>query len=453
MAYGYKLALQELGKIRNPWARPALAFCVAQALYYLGRVLLRSYQVYRPCPAGVWKEIHALYEYAEKSGHQDDDIEGSTATISERYKQVILLALANPYQLPQNACDQVYAFLTERAGEATVTDAGDVGDGSAHFLIDLSSDAPPLPFPKDVKLQAAPLWRALDVSGLATTVNDLMRRLQRGEPARQLSLGGHCIGSVCQDVLKRVTRSWGLNPRRQYSRTRRDGRLSLCTGINAIHFFTSGQKPFAQPEEPLGASAQAPAGLGREAEPVPAFADLDAAIADETAMDPIGSLGASPIPEVFRVDSWRVRDEGAGGLSLRREGLLGASTRVGDLLGIEDPLLGLWRIGVARWLRSPDAETVEMGVEMLSPHAEAVAIRPASWDPKERFVQALLLPPIGALRKPATLLLPRGVWQQGQDLYLLDPQRELRRVRPLTVVERTGSFEHLAFVERGRTAS
>lgn len=450
MAYGYKLALQELGKMRNPWARPALALSVAQAMYYLGRVLLRSYEVYRPCPAGVWREIHALYEYAEKSGHQDDEIDGSAATIGQRYKQALLLALANPYQLPQNECNRVHAFLEIWAGEAAIAASSDVGDGGGYFLIDLTADAPPLPFPKDVKVLAAPHWRAIDVSGLAAVVNDLMRRLQKGESAKQLMLGSDCVGFTCQDMLKRLTRAWGLAVRRQYSRTRRNGRLSLCTGINAIHFFTNGQKPFAQPQGPSGAS---PAVLGSEAEVEPAYAELEAVVGEEPALDQIALSAPAPIQEVFRVDSWRVRDEGAGGLSLRREGLFGSSTRVGDLLGLEDPLLGLWRIGVARWLRSPDAQSVEMGVEMLSPHAQAVAIKPASSDPKAPFVQALLLPAIGALRKPATLLVPRGTFQQGQDLYLMDEQRELRRVRPLTVVERTGSFEHLAFVERGRPAS
>lgn len=454
MAYGYKLALQELSRARSPWAKPGLALSVAQAIYYLGRVLLRSYQVYRPCPAGVWKEIHALYDYAEQGGRQDDAIEGSAATIAQRYKQALLLGLANPYQLPQNECNQVYAFLAAWAGEAIITDALDVGETSAHFLIDLNADAPPLPFPKDVKISAAAHWRVLDVSALATTVNDLMRRLQKGEPAKQLALGGECVGFACQDMLKRLTRSWGLGARRQYSRARREGRLSLCTGINAIHFFTTGQKPFAQPQDLLGSRVSPPSAVGAEVEPP--YVELDSAVTEETTPveETAWSMPAA-VHEVFRVDSWRVRDEGAGGLSLRREGLLGTSARVGDLLGLEDPLLGVWRIGVARWLRSADAQSVEMGVEMLSPHAEAVAIKPVSSDPKaqreSRFTQALSLPAIGALRKPATLLVPRGTFERAQDLYLMSEHQEPRRVRLLTLVERTGSFEHVVFVDMVRS--
>lgn len=451
MAYGYKLALQELSKARNPWSKPGLALSVAQAIHYLGRVLLRSYQVYRPCPPGVWKEIHMLYDYAEKSGCQDDVIEGSAATIAQRYKQALLLGLANPYQLPQNECNQVHAFLAVWAGEAAITDAWDAASTAAHFLIDLTADAPPVPFPKDVKLTAAPHWRALDVSGLATKVSDLMRRLQKGEPAKQLVLGGECVGFACQDMLKRLMRFWGLGARRQYSRARREGRVSLCTGINAIHFFTTGQKPFTEPQVQLGSPDAAAGALARPPDP---YVELDPEVTEEVpAIEEIRASTPAAAQEVFRVDAWRVRDEGAGGLSLRREGLLGTSARVGDLLGLEDPLLGVWRIGVARWLRSPDSQSVEMGVEMLSPHAEAVAIRAVAADPRAqregRFMQALLLPAIGALRKPATLLVPRGTFQSGQDLYVMSEQHELRRVRPLTLVERTGSFEHVVFVEMG----
>lgn len=450
MAYGYKLALQELSQTRNPWSKPPLALSVAQAIYYLGRVLLRSYQVYRPCPAGVWREIHTLYHYAEKAGVQDNPIEGSAATIGQRYKQALLLGLASPYQLPQNECNRVYVFLAAWAGQAMIADTSDTADIDARFLIDLTADAPPLPFPRDLTVDA-PHLRTLDASRLAATAQGLLQRLQKGEPAKQLALGGDCVGLGCQDMLKRLTRFWGLTGGRQYSRARRDGRLSLCVGINAIHFFTSGQKPFAEPQAQTGLRRPEPRMSGHEAES--AYIEIDAAISEETTtIDELGFPTPSAVREVFRIDSWRVRDEGAGGLSLRREGLLGTSARVGDLLGLEDPLLGVWRVGVARWLRSPDAESVEMGVEMLSPHAEPVAIK-SVW-PKDttgqgetRYTQALLLPALGALRKPATLLVSRGTFRQGQDLRLVDRHGESRRVRLLTLVERTGSFEHLVFVE------
>lgn len=446
MAYGYKSVIQDM-HIATPAAghknREAMALAIERAIRHLGQVLLRSYQVYVPYPAGIWREIHGLYRYAEENaGHGEfvslaPDGGAAKTTVAKSYLQTVLLGLCGPYQLPPNECGQVYAFLANWADKAAIARALDVTDTAGHFLIDLSADLPPILFPRDVKPRAAAHLRDLVTLELARSVHTLIGRLQKGESPRALNLGSECIDSACIDMLQRMLKFWGLSARRQFSRrAKRDAQLSVCAGLKALHFFSDGQRPFAPPE---------PAGLSLDAEPV-----IDMEGSRTRALDFDSAISEGP-EENFRIERWRIRDESAAGLSLLHLGEEGVAMRVGDLLGLYNEDSGQWRVGLARWLKNPEMATLEMGVEMLAPSARPVAIKPATADNKAKAVysHALLLPGVEALRQPLSLIVARGAYQSGQELWLADGQGEPRRIYPLTVIERSASFEQIAFAEVG----
>jgi cyclic-di-GMP-binding protein len=440
MAHGYKHVLKAGLDERKPWESDTFLLALERAIRYLGEVLLRSYQVYMPSPPGVWKEVHGLYRYAELHGQEHrllviDGLEEGT-TVTRAYLQALLLGLCGPYQLPQNECHQVNAFLARWGQKAGISSAIQTVDPVGHFLIDFDADHPAVPFPRDVPLYPAPALRALNAIELARVVHDFTKRLQKGESPRVLGLGFECVGTVCVDTLKRMLRFWGLAGRRQFSRRHSLQPLSLCVGLNAIHFFCDGQRPFKPP--------QAPAAIPERAMEPPDRLALEAESHDERPL-------TAPLPELFRVDSrWQVRDESAGGLSLARSGDAGVPIRVGDVLGIQNPALNQWRIGVVRWVKSADTRHVEMGVEMLAPYAQPLAVRPAGTDAVP-YSQALLLPPIAALHQPATLLVARGTCRPGEDIDMADGESSPRRVRVLKVVERSGAFAQIVFADVARS--
>ena len=123
---------------------------------------------------------------------------------------------------------------------------------------------------------------------------------------------------------------------------------------------------------------------------------------------------------------------------------------MGDLLGIQNPALNQWRIGVVRWVKSADTQHVEVGAEMLAPQGHPLAVRPASLDTVP-YSQALLLAPIEVLRQPATLLVASGSCQPGQDIEIADGDLPLRRVRVLNIVERSSAFAQLVFADVDRS--
>ncbi len=427
MAHGYKCCLYDLARSWKPWLRRKLRVeAVERALRYLGEVLVHSYLAYLPSPSGVWREIHGLYHYAESLGEEHEPVRiaqedaAVSFTVTDRYLRILLLGLCQPYQLPRNECLQVRGLLERHAGQARLTALTRVSSPAGRFVVDLCADAPPLPYPRGAVLAPDDDHRLLNALGLVHTVHGFMRRLQKGESARHLDLGIECLDDACQDLLRRLMRAWGVPARRRHARLRRRAQVFVCVGIPAIHFFASNQRPFAPPTVP-----SAPEASG---ESLPSADGLQA-------MTPWGAS--------YRVDRWQVRDISPRGLLLARVGERGVSVRVGEVVGIQevrDP--GRWSAGCVRWLRCLEPEVLEMGVELLAPELRPVAVRGDSSGRSRQYTPGLLLPAMPSVHRPASLLVTRGAYAANANLELLEYATAApRRVRPLRLLERSGSFE------------
>jgi cyclic-di-GMP-binding protein len=468
MAYGYKFVVRDMLSSNVLWSRKAaLPLVIERAIQYLGEVLLRSYHVYMPCPPGVWREIHALYRYAEEQGLHNELVVGSRedaaekVTINRSYLQAVLLGLCGPYQLPQNECIQVYGFLANWAEKAAVSSDLAIDSPVGCFLIDFTADLPAMLFPRDIVLKPAPYLRVLSAVELARIAHEDINRLQKGESPQSLRMGVECIDSACLEMLRRMIRFWGMAARRQFSRrTTRARFLSVCTGVNALHFFSDGQRAFSPPDETVPAlpsyeqETLFPSNVSvpvSGADDGVALIDLDALIAEpEPAF--VTEANAFIAQEVFRISRWKIRDESAGGLSLVWDKSALTRVRVGDLLGLLDEDTNQWRAAVARWLKSEDVTHVEVGVEMLAPGVKPVAVQaiPEGGKVPARAIQALILPAVAALHQPATLLAPPGFCQTGNDIYVLTGDEKPRRVRVMRILERSGAFEQILFADSTR---
>jgi len=464
MAIGYKCAINDWHTARLAWSRRQhAALACERAMWYLGQVLLQSYQVYIPPPPGVWREIHALYRLAEEQDRLADAVEvraeGGTreTTVYARYRQIVLLGLCNPYQLAQTECALIDAFLQTRCDHAVVNQRLDVADPAGQFLVDLARDAPPAPFPLRRQVQPSADLRVLNTIELARAVHGLIKRLEQGETVAALELSPALRASAWRDMLRQMLKFWGLPPKRQYARSKIRGHLSLCTGINALHFFGSGRKAF----EPADAHEHL------EPEAQQCSTEADARAQDQRANDDKAepaseqrpakpapprwlAQGRVPTPDSFPVDRWQLRDESARGLQLSRQGSASVQVRIGDVLGVQSPNdAGVWRVGVIRWIKSPEVKRIDVGVERLAPAMTPAAVKPVSSGrvPVGRYTQALLLPAIPALRRPQSLLVARGVYEPNCDLHLVTGPGPARVVRPSKLLERTASFDQIAFVE------
>lgn len=469
MANGYKCCLCDQQKSLFHWGRKHFrAIIIQRAIQYLGEMLLRSYHVYMPYPRNTWKELHELYRHAELIGKQHELIETSTEevgsgklTIEQYYVQLLLLGLANPYQLPQNACMQVARLLRKWADKARLLEGGEIADRSGHFLVDLAADASPVPWPKGLTGKLEPSLRVLSAIELARTLHSFVNRLRKGEAVQSLDLGFEAPRAACIDLLKRLIRSWGFAARRRHSRIKRSEKIFLCSGISAIYFFANGQKAFAGRRMPA-AWEERGSGSAAVRDIIESRGGTDDDKGDEPKPgrtsearrdDGIQKGTAHASTEAFGVDRWRVRDAGPQGMALTSDGNGANRIRVGDLIGLQRVSdAGRWSVAVTRWLRSPKTNTLEIGVELLAADVRPVTVRPADRGPgaETPCFPGLLLPSVRAARQPVTLVIARGIRPSGCDLYLLSDDNDVeasQRVRVLKVLERTGSIEQIVFAE------
>ncbi|OGI45528.1 MAG: hypothetical protein A2151_04800 [Candidatus Muproteobacteria bacterium RBG_16_65_34] len=436
MAYGYKCTLQDMQQSwRLPGKRRMLAASAERAMRALGEVLLRSYQAYLPYPAGVWKEIHALYLYSEANGWLDEPLDNpdggpdvTPLTLERRYLQILLLGLCNPYQLPQGAGFQIHRFLETWSAKARLQRNRPAGAAGC-FLVDTSTDAPPFPVSSDTTPSTDTGHRVLHTIELVQTIHVFMLRLQKGESVSSGDLRLDCTGQACLDLLRRMMRAWGAAARRQHTRMKRRGYLSLCSGVPALHFFSSG-RPASEP-------AQAePDTEGH------AFAPAEEGIASDSA-------NAAPARALYRIDRWQIRDIGPQGLALSSRVVdVATAVRIGDVIGVQRVnAIGRWSAGVVRWFKHPEVDRIEIGVELLAPEVTAVMAAPVSevHSLHPRYAPALLLPAVAAVNNPPALLVSRGLYEPGMSLSLRDGDQSLRTARLLKFLERADGFDLFAF--------
>ena len=458
MAIGYKCVIQDLGAARIAWGRKSQVVLASErAMEHLGRALLCSYQVYMPPPPGIWTEIHTLFRCAETQACLEQPVENSdgagSKTILRRYQQVLLLGLCSPYQLPQNECNHVAAFLEQWAEKAVISEQLSVSDPAGHFLINLALDAPPVPLAQHRgPVKSDPALRVLNTLEVARAVHDFSKSLDEGGSAKSLGFSDELSDASVREMLRRLIKFWGVAPQRKFARTQTRGHLSVCTGINALHFFGSGGRPFAPPSDAApesAADAVKPAQISKSAGEPKLKSGEKRPTTSQRGLPKWLAETKLPTPESYPVDRWRLQDESARGLLLLREGEMLGQLRVGDVLGMQsarDP--ANWHVGVIRWIKSPQPRRLEMGVERLAPKVNPVALRVSvSAGRSTLYVQGLLLPAMPVLQRPAALLVPRGLYEAGRTLELVEANGLRRTVRPLKLLERTAAFDLLVFVD------
>jgi len=293
------------------------------------------------------------------------------------------------------------------------------------------------------------LLRQLNALEMVRTAHGFSSRLKKGEASRSLDAGFEALDASMHDVLQRLVRAWGFSARRQHTRLKRKGHVSLCAGLGAIHFFASDQKPFEIEPDDSDRTVTLPVPVAEDWK----NEEEGSPNAEDIALDqPLPDAGAParailPAPtELYRVDRWQIRDLSPRGLLLVGEGGTPVHVRVGELLGIQRAdQIGTWSIAVARWLQNPQTASVEMGIEFLAPRATPAAV--CRDGRRQECSPTLLLPAVESLKRPATLLVERGLLSSGQDINLIEEGKSQRRVRVIKRIERTNGYEQWVFVD------
>jgi hypothetical protein len=453
MASGYKILAVILD--RTGQAGTQMATAIHRATRYYSEILISNYQTYTQYPAGIWSDLHALYGLADKHGLKTQAViditaqHETTVTIEDNYKRILLLSLACPYRLRQNEIRQVYNLLAQWAPYSKLQDKSD-GDTSGFFACQLDSDEPPAYMALRQTDRAYSHCRFLSTHNMGDPVN---ATLSEYRPARQ-----H-IGLPEERTLQRLLMSWGVMPKRRFTRHRQDNEVSLLRGLDNIHAV------IAEPVESADTAGDSEDHTIADSEYLsdPTFEHRTVINIDQSPR--FNSSGNGRVADTARtnafpgafiktpdkphVETWKVLDISAGGYSLLRDTDEASGAQVGELVAINTKAEideNSWQLGVIRWMKSTGPGGLELGIEMLAPGASAIeATNCNEKSSVENRMNGILLPEIKALNQPATLLLPSLPFHVGCMITLLQNKNE-ERIKLTQQLENTGCFAQFLFV-------
>lgn len=464
LAISYKAIIQDLlAEAGERIDRKLLVIALHRAANSLGQVLHYSSLVYGPCPAGLWRELNAIYAFAWQNriqhiqvrhGHAKDH---GQSTLEHVYIAILLFASAAPHRLRQGQQLALIEVLPEWSRHVSLGMPDEEGTGSGQFQVDLFSDSGPQHEAADAPAANRRL-RRIDLQRL---LSHLRQRFD--ETPWQGRAGSDTRGNqLSRQLLRLLIHSWGSKHERRFVRTKLNFELSVTAGLHRLHDqllqLDGAQDPdsdasdrygssFLQPQEQSAVDSWSePYGHGASVNPVTVDAEglgdsmfTDLAFGPTTPSTP-AMPAASPAPPPGH--AVRTLNESAGGYCIRWQGQDLPRVRVGELLGLQGAGgEGDISVAVIRWMRQEPSEALQFGVEILAPQCQAAEVTPTGDSRKEypsTAQRCLLLPP-PAGQAAGCIVLSSALYNVGANLRLRQG-RDKQVIRLTQVLETTGAY-------------
>ena len=474
MAIGYKSVIEDtLAKSFSRLKMKGIGVSIHRAMHYLSNVLLCAYQIYIHHPENTWLELNRLYLFAEENQLHDKLIkdtvaEGDTlgSTIEDNYKQILLLALANPYGLRQHITEAVYKALRDWATHCRILPFNVCRETAGCTAINLNSDAAPGFFCDDGG--SNPIFcRNVDTTEMTRIISNSI--LPQG-----VSSGG-----IPEEVLKRLVLTWSGKSRRAFSRTASNHEITITLGLSATHHYIDeilrplrvGVRSLCAGTienfnvQPVLGSPDDSMELGRPAlytsTPVFGISNIDDHTPDVwdpdytyRASNPTYSMSANEEDDrrrkeaLFTPIDCKGVNESAGGYCLLGRVEYDKDSRrvqVGELVGLNDDTSDptQFSIGIIRRIKSWN-NGLELGIQKLAPCAEAIATAAIPKDGEsKKYNRSLILPELSGIKQPATIIT--HAWQREGDKIITNIHGQKALVKLDKMLESTGVFAQFEF--------
>ncbi len=410
--------------------RSKAAEVIVEALKYLGSSQADAYGGGREPGGDFWRLAHELYASAEQLGVADQTIADSKASPRGAYGAIVLFHAASPYELNPRQLGWARRWARRWAGKLKVSAAPPAAERTVPLCVDLASDQP-----VGYRPGAGKGIRWLDTSELRRSLKKRLTLLDQGRNPAELQLGDDCSQPACGQLLNQVYNRWckGGTAGQQQQRFG-EGPCVLVSGIEAMHYYVSGRKPFRPPS--LGGADL----LLREREEIATFGRIATRHNHE-----FGEEHGFQLEEWNVLSDWGEANEAASGLHLVRP-LKQASGRIGagHLVAVRPPNASELMLGCVRWTVIDGEERLHVGIQVYPGRPEAMALRGTGLAAvKEKYCQAFLLPAVPALSEPATAVIPVGWFKADRALEVFTDQS--RQIRLTQLVERGIDFDRVAY--------
>ncbi|HSI37643.1 MAG TPA: hypothetical protein VK946_01070 [Methylotenera sp.] len=415
LGYGYKLALIDLqNQLIKLGTDKSSAHAIQRAMHAIGEHALVHYQTYLTPPDHIWGDLHQLYFCAVQLGIQnlvldtdkaylefDDDLDTS---IESTYKHALLMSLADPQHLTQRDIRLIANYLAYHVKDAQITAVTPLDTLAGAFIISLKSNDPPIPYSKQKVAPDPDTDILLQTMDLVRIIHQHLSYLLDKQLPKDGSIPDNANRNDYIELLTYLIKHWGVIPKRVFNRSQKNGELELVTGIAAIHH-VSDNKPMAST-------------LARHADELNQSHPLD----------------VSP-------SRWQILNISAIGMSVRRHPTAEKNIRIGSLLGIKTQDEHHWSIGVVRWASCGSKDRLDIGVQLIAPHAQSAF---ASIEGGEDEEMVLLLPEITAVKQATSIIVPRGTFEPARPL-VLSYKNQRQHIMLTKLIERSHYFERIQF--------
>lgn len=449
------------------------ALALHRALYFLGRRLLHAYQLYRPAPPYLWKEIHGIHRYAfdlklaDRAIAYDDQGLHKQSSVNDLYKQLLLLSLSGPYRLMQGEVTRVYQALSRWAPVSRLLDLGGFDGEVGPFMVDIGVDEPPRHMGAERDRQVLRGW-VLDTGEMAVRLAD---ELEATAAPHGVMRPQDTPDKIAPDLLARLMLTWGIGSRRVSERDETQGEVALICGLRGIYTELGGEplEPAAGTQPAFNAARfgdeeSTPGGIPHELlaedeyviQDDPQLQSIRRWIADNNAQALQHTAPAPVVTDTTEAPSrpvprhCPVYNESASGYHLGWVDTE-ASISVGELVAIthrDGEGMESLRLGVIRWMRAERPDLIDFGVELINGDALPVLFcRRTNRSKQEEYLPGLLLE---HPHEDQTIITTPFYSEPGQRSWLV-AGGERRPIALLREIEATASFIQFYYHDPAQT--
>jgi len=479
LIYGYEIIVYEAAnQIDTKIDDKTVSIAACRAIDYLAEMLLRSSEVYVPCPRNLWHDAHQLYTFAESKNLTGNVVinkerELEKTTIENSYKQILLFALARPIALRQRDSERVFRELYQWSKYATIQQQATEAMIDRVFCIHIDEDLPPNYLSKE-DLNGNLAIRILDASKLVAQVQSIID--EQSKQKQKLVVGD----ALPLETLVALRNAWGDCAKRRFSRAERNGKINVAIGLSrvakAIRDSNKKEAPVDTRSGFLRTSSYLRTSASMKQDPDFTLESISSKDSDNDSYMTHTEIGGGTNnswdmvakgraltdaydkqqkhlnEEQFKsrkanADShWEVVNISAGGYRLRWNSDDTSTAQIGELIALQefDAKNNFeWRIGVIRWMQFTQKQGLEIGVQVLSPKVAAATAQRAN-RPTETPFECVMMPGIKALNQAASTILPSHAFKTNDKLIVQVLDHKLNITLGETK-EHTGSFTQFTY--------
>ncbi len=391
-------------------------------------------------PAGHWRRLHQAYAAAEAADLVQREVSDTLrmgrnpATPLATWVEALLLQASGLHELPPR--QMVWTARWARRWAGKVTAHKSLPATSTRIIplcVDVDTDRP-----AGYRPAVTPGARFLDTSALRSSLKKRVAALEQGELPKNLQLGDDCVQPACQQLLIEMYYRWCKGgARRRNERREAGGGCAVIGGMEAIHYYLSGRKPFAQPGGNLSDTD-----IRRQRDEIATFGRI---MAPQPQMDNYSEQHGYQVEQWEVMEEWHMLDQSAAGARLTRPaGKSGGRFASGQLVAVKPADAKSLLLGTLRWVVIDDAKALHAGVAIIAGKPQAVAVRGTGMDAVgNKYAPAFLLPAMAALGEPPSLVTPPGFFKRERAVELLAERAS--QIRLTGIIERGSDFERSTY--------